>query len=652
MAVFQPTAIVGNGRALVALGHAAELMAFFYPRCDDAQHVREGLTGVYLDGHGFSWLFGSEWQRRQSYLDGSAAVVTELISPALGLGVSVCDVMLPDEPVLLRQWQVRSLDGKPKRLRLLHYLELTLDGCEWQQAVQVVPLLHPSPRPAVVQWRQGIWCAVGSDLPFQMWQCGKATLDASNHPKPDMMDGWLNGQVLEIGRVAFAVGWQLALPALGAMERTMAIAFGDGKRPVLRRLARALSTPFEVHLQRHRQEWRRWTHRLAPSVKTTLTSAEALRRAGADDAAALRRVVEAALWTLRLTWDKGVGAPVAAPEFDPTFEASGGYGFCWCRDAAFVAQALAQLGMAQKAVRFFAWCVRAQSPDGYFHQRYWLDGTLAPAWSEDHDSLQLDQTATVLWAMAEVLAHLAERPSPTLWTMAERALRFLESRLVACLHATGMDLWETFRGSFTYTQATFVAAFRAGSQLATVMGEGTDAARWRQLAEQTKATLLQKFWAGEKFLRGFTPDGRPDPTPDASVLGVIVPFGILDLTDVSERRIAEIAVRQVLNALARPMPDGGLAVWRFAGDHYAWGMASTPATLWLGLAAMQLWRVTRHDEWRTIAQRCLHTVAQHTTPAGLLAEMFDPFGSGYWAAGHGWSAAWLLLLVLSLADGG
>jgi hypothetical protein len=31
MAVFQPTAIIGNGRVLVTLGHSAELMAFFYP---------------------------------------------------------------------------------------------------------------------------------------------------------------------------------------------------------------------------------------------------------------------------------------------------------------------------------------------------------------------------------------------------------------------------------------------------------------------------------------------------------------------------------------------------------------------------------------------------------------------------------------------
>lgn len=643
MAVFQPTAIIGNGRVLVTLGQAAELMAFFYPSCDHAQNVREGLTAVYLDGYGFSWLFGDEWQKRQRYLDGEAAVLTELTSPPLGLGISVCDLVLPNEPVLLRHWQVRSLNGKPKRLRLMHYLELTLDGHEWQQAVQVVNLLHPTPRPAVMQWRRHNWCGVSSDLPFQLWQCGKALPDAPNHPKPDMLNGWLNGQVLEIGRVAFAVGWQLSLPAFGSAERMMAITFGENKREAMRRLAHSLSEPFEIHRQRHRHEWRSWTHRLAPKVKGVLSMPPVSRS-----------VSEVALWTMRLLWDKGAGAPIAAPEFDPTFEASGGYGFCWCRDAAFMAHAFSELGMGRKAMRFFDWCIKAQSPEGFFHQRYWLDGSLAPAWSEDQDSLQLDQTATVVWAAAQVLQRQQEKPSAAVWAMVEKALGFLESRLTAGLHQPGMDLWETFRGTFTYTQGAFSAAFREGGKLAAAMGEGEKSHRWLELAEHTKGALLQKLWAGEGFLRGITPDGKPDPTPDASVLGVVFPFGVLDLRDAAQRKMAEAAVRQVLTYLTKKTPDGGLAVWRFSGDRYAWGMASTPATLWLGLAATELAAAQPASDarfWQDIARHCLSTCVRHTTPAGLLAEMFDPFGSGYWAAGHGWSAAWLWLLALRLTDG-
>ncbi|MCS7265982.1 MAG: hypothetical protein NZ805_14260, partial [Armatimonadetes bacterium] len=366
MAVFQPTAMVGNGRVLVTLGNSAELMAFFYPRCDHAQNVREGLTGIYLDGFGFSWLFGHEWQRSQRYLREEAAVLTELVSPLLGLSISVCDFVSPTEPVLFRNWQVKSLDGKPKRLKLMHYFELTLGGHEWQQAVQVITLPHPTPRPAVVQWRGNFWFGVSSDLPFQQWQCGKAHPNAHNHPKPDMLDGWLNGQTLEIGKVSFAISWQISIPSFGSTERTMVIAFGESKQEVMRRLMRNLAKPIETHSKEHRDEWQHWLRRLkVPFLKFVSVERE-------------RRVLEAALWTMRLTWDKGAGAPVAAPEFDPNFEASGGYGFCWCRDAAFVAQTFAHLGLAQKASRFFEWCAKAQSPDGYFHQRYWLDGSLAP----------------------------------------------------------------------------------------------------------------------------------------------------------------------------------------------------------------------------------------------------------------------------------
>ncbi len=640
MAVFQPTAIVGNGRVLVTLGNSAELMAFFYPRCDHAQNVREGLTGIYLDGYGFSWLFGQEWQRQQRYLKGEAAVLTELVSPSLGLSVSVCDFVSPAEPVLFRNWQVKSLDGKPKRLRLMHYFELTLGGHEWQQAVQVITLPHPTPRPAVVQWRENFWCGISSDLPFQQWQCGKAHPNAHNHPKPDMLDGWLNGQTLEIGKVAFAVGWQLSIPPFGSTERTMVIALGESKREVLHRLGRNLAKPFEIHHELHRQEWNQWLNRLKASFLRSVTDERT------------KSVLEAALWTMRLTWDKGAGAPVAAPEFDPTFEASGGYGFCWCRDAAFIAQAFAHLGLAQKASRFFDWCARAQSLDGYFHQRYWLDGSLAPAWSEDHDNLQVDETAAVIWAANQVYRRLKEKPSQTVLEMVWQALKFLSTHLIAGVHKVGMDLWETFRGHFTYTQAAFVAAFNAGVELAELVGNDEWAKRCQDLARKTKSALLKRFWTGNGFARGITPDGHVDLTPDASILGVIEPFRILDLTKPHEWEIAEKTVGWVLTHLAKETPEGGLAVWRFSGDGYAWGMASTPATLWLGLAAASLGEVTGKQKWWQIAQKCWLAVVHHTTPAGIVAEMFDPYSSGYWAMGHGWSAAWLVLLTEKLSRAG
>jgi len=640
MAVFQPTAIIGNGRVLVTLGQSAELMAFFYPRCDHAQNVREGLTGIYLDGFGFSWLFGQEWQRRQRYLKGEAAVLTELVSPSLGLGVSVCDFVSPSEPVLFRRWQVRSLDGKPKRLKLMHYFELTLGGHEWQQAVQVVTLPHPTPRPAIVQWRENFWCGISSDLPFQQWQCGKAHQNSHNHPKPDMLDGWLSGQTLEIGKVGFAVSWQLSIPPIGSIERMMVVAFGENKREVLHRLGRNLSKPFDVHHEQHLQEWGQWLSRLDISFPNSVTDER------------MRAVLEAALWTMRLTWDKGAGAPVAAPEFDPTFEASGGYGFCWCRDASYVAHAFAELGLAQKASRFFEWCAKAQSADGYFHQRYWLDGSLAPAWSEDHDNLQVDETAAVVWAANRVYQRLGGKPSQSVWDMVQRSLKFLSSHLVAGVHKVGMDLWETFRGHFTYTQAAFVAAFRAGSEMAKLVGDSEWTKRCQALSEETKSALMGRFWAKEGFLRGITTNGHPDMTPDASVLGVIEPFRILDLRKTDELKMAEKTAGWVLTHLAKETPEGGLAVWRFSGDGYAWGMASTTATLWLGLVAASLGEATKKQDWWRVAQKCWLAVVHHTTPAGIIAEMFDPFSSGYWAMGHGWSAAWLILLTERLSRAG
>ncbi len=66
MAIYQPTAVVGNSRLLVTLGSKGELMGLFYPHVDFPQNLREGMPAVYFFGEGaagyLSWTFAPEWQ--------------------------------------------------------------------------------------------------------------------------------------------------------------------------------------------------------------------------------------------------------------------------------------------------------------------------------------------------------------------------------------------------------------------------------------------------------------------------------------------------------------------------------------------------------------------------------------------------------------
>ena len=48
MTVYLPTAVVGNDHNLITLGSAGEIMGWFYPAKDHAQHIHECMPCVYV----------------------------------------------------------------------------------------------------------------------------------------------------------------------------------------------------------------------------------------------------------------------------------------------------------------------------------------------------------------------------------------------------------------------------------------------------------------------------------------------------------------------------------------------------------------------------------------------------------------------------
>ncbi len=618
MAVYQPSAFLGNGHVLITLGRSGELMGFFYPRCDYPNNVREGLTGLFHPKAGFIWLFDDRWKRSQKFLSPFHVRTTLLWSDG-SLSVTLDDRLDQVDPVLHRTWIVNSPPSL-RGLRLFHYFELTCGGASYQQAVQVLRA-GSGERPVILQWFQSIWCAVRGDPAFSIWQCGKSHRGSYNHPKDALVTGRLTGQSLEIGAVGFAVASPEVLTDGAPSVHTVTIGFGRSKSEVLLRTAKA------------------GTGKTTPKSSLTVPG-QTDSEGTVTDWDLLTRTYRASQGILHCLWDRKAHAPIAAPEFDPTFEASGGYGYCWFRDSAFIVDALIRIRRWEDIDHFFTFCTSAQSEEGYFHQRCWLDGTLAPAWSEDHDALQLDQTALIVWVADRYERETGSVLGDPVYCACQRALSFLENRLLGGLHQPGHDLWETFQGTFTFTQGSIVAAFRSGAQMAHRRKRDRQAGHWQRMAKQAKRALLGYLWAGKGFLRGIC-GGREDPTPDASVLGLIFPLEILSFSEPEERKMAETALEQTLQHLSVPTAEGGLAVYRFAGDGYAGGMASTPATLWLGLAALAFYGPKGS---RDLSRRVLTACYSHTTEAGFLAEMFTPVGSGFWAAGHGWSAGWFLIL--------
>lgn len=333
------------------------------------------------------------------------------------------------------------------------------------------------------------------------------------------------------------------------------------------------------------------------------------------------------------------GALIAAPPIDPDNRSSGGYAFCWPRDGAYIAHALDTAGQHAAAGDFFNWALRVQRPHGIWAQRYYADGTAAPAWSEH----QLDETGTILWALDR---HLRVRPNELLesrgLTAAVDAFQTIRRSAVTGWPPSTQNLWEDHLGQHAYTLASLLAAATAWEKRAMESSEHEAAALLGDAALQLGNSLDRWPTNDEGVMARSMVRGRrtstADFTADISLLGLSVPFKTLRPTD--ERLRATVA------NLSKRLSTGNGRLLRYAGDRYRGGNPWPLATLWMA------WHQIRAGLPMDAAQG-LKEVLRDRTPAGLLAEQVDArTGAARWVVPLSWAHAWYIVVRHGLLQNG
>jgi oligosaccharide amylase len=635
--VYQPTAMVGNSRVLATLGARGELMSFFYPHIDFAQNLREGMPALYLQEEGggrLSWTFDDTWRASQRYL-GATNIVETTLQHEAGMEVQITDLVHPREPALVRRYAVTNRGDRARRAKLFQYLALQIGESTDKNAVH----LHPD-RELAVAYRRGIVLAIGSNV-VEEYGCGRYSPGSANSCKIQMSHGQLARQEDEIGNVDLAFGWSLSLRP-GETETRDLIVAGGADEPSAANLLAHLRT----------LDWHEMSKQTRSRCGDLVT-----RAADLDIPAELLEEYHRCLLALDLLVDADAGSVLAAPEFDPMFERSGGYGYCWPRDAVEVCLALDAAGCPEYMDDFLAWAERTQAPGGYWEQRYWVTGDRAPSWCTGTDKLQIDQTASVLFAMgrrARALEGMARvKFLASVWDSARAAARYLAASLSPQhLHRSASDLWETFRGSFTYSNAAIGAALHEAAELATMVGSEQLAAEWEEQAGAVREAVLTHLRHGESFARGLDAAGHLDTTADASLLGLITPFAFLRLERPEEAKMARELVAGLVRRLGRWV-DGAETLRRFEGDAYAGGAASAVTTLWLARALLALAHAWGADQqaagdYRARAIASMRAVIAHGTPTGLLPEVMGRRPGDYWAVPHAWAMASFVTAAVAL----
>ncbi len=640
MPVYLPTSVVGNTRNLVTLGHSGEIMAWFYPHKDAFQHITACLPCVYF-GHGqqgqLHFTFESVFEREQSYINDSNVLCTTLTSGHLKIEFE--DVMPDNWPLLVRRIRVSNNGHDRWNGGIYHLGDWKLGGHREGNGVR-----FDNNDKEIIQNHREFALAIGGDA-LDAHHLGKAGGNWSNNARYALESGILASNDLEIGDVNFALGFYADLAPGQSVERTLYFALGQSESEAKNVLGVGRARGFEWF----KNERIRLDHEfLAPGLAT-------LQATGATLDAELSGAFKRSLLALPLL-NGEEGAAVAAPEFDPEFISCGGYGYHWPRDGGEYVSGLLDAGYPEFARGFFEWCARHQDMRGLWHQRYHLNGESAPNWCLPPDTLQIDEVGAVGWAFGKTIAASPDfKVTPGHRFMLKSASDYLVSRLddQTGVHRNAFDTWETFIGSFTYSNAAIYAHLQTAAKVCR-------SKEYAEAAARVKAGVLAHFvreTSGVRHLvRGFKGDGSPDEVIDSANLGAIEPFGLLDLTVDAELDVA-LGTLQIITERLEVDWQGGRAIRRFEGDEYVGGVPACVNTLWMARCclkvAAELKGRGRNDEATELTARAegfLKVVLKRATATGLLPELMQgPDGQTFWAAPHGWAMASFVSGVLQLA---
>ncbi len=626
----QSFGIVGNGRVLAKVLADGTVTELFFPSVGFYRHILQSQFGLVDRAGNVRWLGDKRLDHRQRYLEDTNVLVTT--AQHAGLQIEVTDFVHPVHDVLVRQAELRNHAATPTTLAFAHMDAASLE--ENRDLFGYNLAYYDSRVDCLVRFRghpfdssmEGHVVLLAAAVPSQdAFQCGVAYEREGDRIDAyvDLSDGDLQGNDYasdETRGVTTGLLWKLTVPP-GEM-RTLTVLFAGG--PTLDAAERLLRTvraiPAEQLLAETVAYWKEW---LAPGAAWSTRIGDPR----------LRSLYRRSLLVNKLLQDANYGAIIAAPAVAPD------YRYCWVRDGAFVAWALGTAGYHAEAAAFYRWCARTQTANGLWCQNHYTDGR------RHWPGIQVDQVGTAIWGMHQHYLHTGDRHFLSeLWPTVRRAAEYILSRTDTAngLVYSEQDLWEESGGHLTYTNAACQAGLRAAADIAHEVGASSTGDVYRQAAGRLRARIQQHLVQEGAYVGALEPHRafrvRADYVVDVSIVGLAVPFGVVDARSPALVR----AVEWIEGACEYPVRGVG----RYASDLFMGGNPWPLSALWLSLYYVHAgqWPPPReHLEW------CL----AHTTPHGFIAEQQDKrTGAPVSAMPLAWAHAWFTALMHALVARG
>ncbi len=641
---------VSNGNLLFNFDSDYQIRDVYFPFIGQENHSKGApfRFGVWVDGR-CSWM-GPEWEKDLRYHDDSLVTDVFLKNESLGLELRCHDVVDVDLDVYIKKVEVTNLQGKERQVRLFFCHDFHLYGNDIGDTAYFDPRTR-----SIIHYKANryflINCCKSTTCGVDHYACGDKEVPGRVGTWKDAdEDGELSGNQISWGSADSAIGIWLHVPSGGKAEALYWIAAGTHYNEVAE-LNRAMieKTP-DVLIKRTSDYWKAWVTKESRSF--------------GDLPQCVVDIYNRSLLILRTQIDNR-GAITAANDSDIVRFGRDTYSYMWGRDGAFVAAALAKAGYTHVCMKFYDFCARALSEEGYLYQHYNPDGSLASNWHPwlvDGKAvlpIQEDSTALILWALwiHYESSKDIEFIRPFYDTLIKKAADFMvrirdpETNLpIPCY-----DLWEERFGVHTFTVSAVIAGLRAAANFARLFQDATLAEHYDTVADQIKEGLARHLY--HKGLKRYARSGyrkgkgyELDEVIDVSLLGLTI-LGVVPSTD---RRMVQ-TTEAIRRQLWLKTSVEGCA--RYHGDVYHRpddSPADVPgnpwfiSTLWLG--EYYIARAETREELRE-AIPYLEWCVRNALPSGVLAEQVHPVnGSPLSVSPLTWSHSSFVWAILQYVD--
>ncbi|NSW92394.1 MAG: glycoside hydrolase [Firmicutes bacterium] len=632
-------AIIGNSSMLACLTDKGQIVRLFWPNIDYPQHIEKLNMGIFFPDrkHSTVWFDEDKWDIGQYYIENTNILKTLYADNEIGVEISQTDFVVPGKDVLIRHYEIKNSGLEEKELGFILYSSFISNNQDIRGS------LFDFGNEALIHYRHSYYISISGDRDTHQFQLGNNAFEAANSTELCGVDS--------IGMMPDGtLSWKLGEFLPGEVKSFTLYICASKTLKDLKNLTN--ETRKYGWLEKYRLTEKYWKDFFS-SVRKVNTGIDTVDN-----------LYKRSLLVFKLMQNESTGGLLAAPEVDEHFTKCGRYAYCWGRDAAFITEALDRCGLKDAVDKFYEWAVNVQDHEGFWHQRYYLDGNLAPSWG-----LQVDETGTLIWGMLQHYKITNDMGFlEKMWMSVEKGVEFLVSFVdkETGLPKPSYDLWEERMGEHTYSSAAVYSGIIAGVEIAKMLGlSARITGKWEETAAQIKEAIVKVLWKEEygRFLRSVRTKLNPwgseyseektlikvnpkgyyrdvtleDSTVDVSLLGVCVPFGIFDAGDPKVESTAQ-AIEQILE-----FPEVG-GIGRYENDNYISGNPWVIATLWVALYHIRkknYHKAKEYFKWAVNAR----------TKLDFLPEQVDKYtGKPAWIIPLTWSHAMFVLVLFELIE--